>query len=258
LALDLKYRVKNALYRWTPGGFGHYRKLRELRDGGYEHARDKHPVREKHHGGGGWREPGGDSLRYRDYANYDEYLTHQVQKLDEMIKMRGGFSNLEIAAYRLKFHQRFSRLPPDLSRSARIVCLGARQGTEVEVLRDLGYNNAYGVDLNPGPANALVRVGDFMKLEETDGSIDMVYCNAIDHAFDLNAFFAEHARVLQPDGYALYDIAVQNGGAFESAEWDSEETVFMIMLRHFRRVVRVESEPAWKWVLLKGPRLASA
>ena len=39
-----------------------------------------------------------------------------------------------------------------------------------EVLRQLGFRNAYGIDLNPGPENELVRVGDFNRLEETDGS----------------------------------------------------------------------------------------
>ena len=85
----------------------------------------------------------------------------------------------------------------------------------------------------------------------------MVYSNALDHSFDLDAFFAEHARVLKPEGYALYDIAIQEGGAFESVEWNSDETVIEIMMRHFQVIVRTESEPSWKWVLVKRPRPAS-
>ena len=87
-----------------------------------------------------------------------------------------------------------------------IVCLGARQGTEVEVLRDLGFQRAIGVDLNPGPANPLVVEGDFHQLDLPDQSVDLVYSNSLDHAFDLNLFFAEAKRVLRPGGYALYDV----------------------------------------------------
>jgi hypothetical protein len=74
----------------------------------------------------------------------------------------------------------------------------------------------------------------------------------VDHAFDLDAFFAEHARAIKPDGYALYEIPLQDGGAFEAVEWKSDETVFLLMLQYFRGVIKVETEGKWKWMLLKG------
>ena len=135
-----------------------------------------------------------------------------------------------------------------------ILCAGARQGTEVEVLHDLGYKNAYGIDLNPGPENPFVRHGDFMRLENADSSVDMIYSNCVDHAFDLQAFFKEHSRVLKPDGYVLYDIGIQKSAAFEAVDWDSEEIVFTLMLRYFQSVLMVHTETHWKWVLLRGKR----
>ncbi len=59
-----------------------------------------------------------------------------------MLKMKGGFSNWDICEYRLKFYSRFKHLTQLLSRDAVILCSGARQGTEVEVLHDLGFFNA--------------------------------------------------------------------------------------------------------------------
>ena len=100
----------------------------------------------------------------RDYANYQEYLTHQKLKLDEMVKMKGGFSNFDIFDYRLKFYVRFRPLTKLLPLDAAILCCGARQGTEVDVLRDLGFTKAHGIDLNPGASNPLVSLGDMMKL----------------------------------------------------------------------------------------------
>jgi hypothetical protein len=49
-----KFWVKTFLHLVTPGGFGYIRKLRTGRDSSYVHERDKHEVRYKHHGGGGW------------------------------------------------------------------------------------------------------------------------------------------------------------------------------------------------------------
>lgn len=251
---DFKFWTKTALYRLAPGGYGYYRHLKQFRDYNYLHSRDKHPVRNKHYRGEeGWRKQSEEaSLRYRDYANYEEYLTHQKQKLDEILKLNGGFSNQSIASYRRTFYRRFKVLPQYLPESAYIICAGARQGTEVEVLQDLGFKNAYGIDLNPGPDNQWVRPGDFMKLENADNSVDMIYSNCLDHAFDLDAMFKEHARVLKPDGYVLYDITTVGGGAFEAVEWNSAEAILQAVLHHFKTLLEANREEAWLWVLLSG------
>lgn len=255
--MHLKFWFKTALYYFVPGGYGYVRHLRKFRDPGYVYSRDKHSVRDKHHVKSGWKEQNQDDFQYRDYNDYQEYLNHQGQKFDEILKIRGGFTNRVIAGYRYRFYRRFRHLTVRLPRSAQIICAGARQGTEVEVLWDIGFKNTCGIDLNPGPDNKFVRVGDFMHMENPDSSADMIYCNALDHAFNLESFFCENARVIKPDGYVLYDIAVQNEenpeyGAFEAAGWKSQEALFLVMLKYFKKVIKVETEPRWMWVLLQG------
>jgi hypothetical protein len=255
--MNLKFWLKTALYRWTPGGYGYSRYMRLYRDEGYIHERDMHLVRRKHHGEMGWQQHWQDGLLYRDYADYDEYRTHQQQKFDEILKLKGGFNNKVIAEYRLKFYRRFKYISKLLPQTACIVCAGARQGTEVEVLHDLGFKNTYGIDLNPGPDNSWVRFGDFMHMENDTSSVDLIYSNCVDHAFNLADFLAEHRRVIQPNGYILYDLALASGsalGPFEAVAWQSEESLIKLMLHYFETIVRVESEPGWKWVLFQGKR----
>ncbi|MFA5238585.1 MAG: methyltransferase domain-containing protein [Phycisphaerae bacterium] len=252
--MHLKFWIKTALYCYVPGGYGYARHLHKFRDRGYLHSRDKDSVRDKHHAKSGWKEQDQAGFHYRDYKDYQEYVNHQGQKFDEILKMRGGFTNRAIAAYRHRFYRRFSHLPGLLPKSANILCAGARQGTEVEVLWDIGFKNAYGIDLNPGPDNKYVRAGDFMHLENQDSSLDLIYSNALDHAFNLEGFLREHARAIKPDGYVLYDIAMQDEehGAFEAAGWKSQEALFLLMLKYFEKVIKVETEPGWKWILLQG------
>lgn len=249
--------LKTFLHLLTPGGYGYIRKLRAGRDVNYDHERDKHEVRKKHHGDGGWKEGDEGGLRRRDYQDYNEYLTHQKLKLDEMVKIKGGFSNFDIFDYRIKFYQRFKFLPRLLSKEARILCCGARQGTEVEVLRDLGFFNAKGIDLNPGTDNPLVVEGDMMKLDAPDNSLDLIYTNCVDHAFDLEALIAEHARALKPDGCLLYDIGInmeEGGGPFEAISWDLTEDVVVRLLRTFETLIHVDREFQWLWVLVRHKR----
>jgi len=253
--------LKAPLYRLTPGGFGHYRKLKRYPNHAYDYMRDRHAVRRKHFGSSGLRPPNESGLVTRDYEDYDEYVVHQRQKLDEMLKSGDVFSNDVVFGMRLRFYRRFRHLIGLVPRDATIVCLGARQGTEVEVLRDLGFRNAYGIDLNPGPENSLVRPGDFHNLENETGSVDLLYSNSLDHAFDLDAFFRENTRVLKPSGLALYDVGgpyrLGEKAAFEATLWLRVEDVLIRALQHFDRVLRVESEPGWTWALLSSPRCAS-
>ncbi len=253
--MSLRFWIKTALYLLTPGGYGYYRNLRCHYDSNYVHERDKHPVRRKHYSSSGWQQQRQGKVIYRDYENYTEYVTHQQRKFDEILKIGGGFSNKEVTGYRLKFYRRFRWLPSFLPKDACIVCAGARQGTEVEVLRDLGFINAYGIDLNPGPENPFVQAGDFMQMDDADSSVDLIYTNCVDHAFNLDDFFAEHARVIKPEGYALYDLRIETAGSarpFEAVAWESDKDVFLMMLRYFKTVLRVEVDSGWKRVLLQG------
>ncbi len=236
--------------------------VEQAADPNYNVHRDRHPVREKHNAKTGWQTtPDAEGLLRRDYATYEEYVLHQQQKLDELLKVKGGFSRDNILSYRLTFYARFRHLPGLLPPEATILCLGARQGTEVEVLRDLGFKNAIGLDLNPGPDNPFVKPGDFMRLEQPDNSVDFIYTNCLDHAFDLDKFFAGNARVLKPDGYVLYDFGLSEqvgGGAFEAVSWTRAEDLLPKLLHHFRELVRLEREPRWLWMLLHGKQASTA
>jgi SAM-dependent methyltransferase len=125
----------------------------------------------------------------------------------------------------------------------------------VDVLRDLGFSNARGIDLNPGRGNPLVTAGDMMKLDLANDSLDLLYTNCVDHAFDLDQMITEHARVLKPDGYLLYDIGInmeEGGGPFEAISWNRTEDVVLRLLESFRSVIRIERERQWLWVLVQG------
>ena len=94
-----------------------------------------------------------------------------------------------------------------------------------------------------------------MKLDDPDNSLDLLYSNCIDHAFDLDQMIAEHSRALKPDGFLLYDIGINmeaGGGPFEAISWDRTEDVVLRLLRMFRTVIRIEREGQWLWVLVQG------
>ena len=133
------------------------------------------------------------------YLSYDEYQAHQVSKLDEMIADQTAVkSEADTVLFRRRL-EGAGLVPPQ-----SVLCLGARLGSEVEAFISLGHF-AVGIDLNPGPKNSFVMTGDFHALQFADASIDCVYTNSLDHAFDVPRIASEVRRVLKPAGTFLLE-----------------------------------------------------
>jgi len=170
-------------------------------------------------------------LARRHYDSYEDYVRHQSAKLE---RVRHRLKETEAEDFR-EFQRRFSLCDP-LKPSRSVLCLGARLGTEVKALHSLGYF-AVGVDLNPGPENPYVLPGDFHALVFADASVDAVYTNAFDHAFEPERVLAEVVRVLRPGGVFVMDqlAGFQEGfipGEYESFHWKDRDTLNELVRRH--------------------------
>ena len=138
----------------------------------------------------------------RHYRSYREYTLHQASKLNDR-SFRKVLDSAKDDQY-AGFLRRFS-LCQEISGQRCVLCLGARLGTEVEAFKELGFF-AVGIDLNPGAGNAHVHFGDFHNLAFNDGTVDVVYSNVLDHAFDLERMMTEVARVLKPGGFVFFEL----------------------------------------------------
>jgi len=134
-------------------------------------------------------------------GDYAEHVARQSSKLDRMIAAGEAKRSPKTAEM---FRKRFASVA--LAPNSKILCLAARMGDEVDAWRQLGHPDAIGIDLNPGPDNPYVVVGDFHALQFANASLDLVYCNSLDHAFDLDKIAGEVRRVLKSGGLFVLDI----------------------------------------------------
>ncbi len=158
----------------------------------------------------------------RQYASYDDYVKHQSSKLDRIIGRLQGREDDDLAM----FVERFQGCSA-LGEANTVLCLGARLGTEVKALHTLGHF-AVGIDLNPGPDNQHVLKGDFHAIVFPNASVDVVYCNALDHVYNLERVLGEVRRLLRPEGVFIADIigGYEEGfyaGGYESVHWRNSE-----------------------------------
>jgi ubiquinone/menaquinone biosynthesis C-methylase UbiE len=100
------------------------------------------------------------------------------------------------------------------------LCLAARAGGEVRAFAAQGAFSI-GIDLAPTPANRYVVYGDFHELQWRDRTVDVVYCNSIDHAYDLSKLLSEVRRVLVPGGMFVAEIASGSAEGIEAGPWEA-------------------------------------
>jgi len=146
------------------------------------------------------------SIMRREYDNYDSYLKHQAAKLTIGVKkkikkfMPEYFEkNMQAFKKRIGGFQKYVK-------QGKILCLGARTGAEVAAFKNLGFEDSIGIDLNPGKHNKYVVKGDFHHMPFNDSDFSTVYCNCIDHAWNLKALSKETGRVLQDNGVLILEI----------------------------------------------------
>jgi SAM-dependent methyltransferase len=177
-----------------------------------------------------WRESKA-GVTGRAYRNYDEYRAHQALKVEALrVKTLAGHDRRFYAGLRERLVEYYGDF-----RGQKALCLAARLGTEVRVFIDLGAF-AVGIDLNPGRDNRYVVVGDFHFLQFADESVDVVYTNSLDHAFDLDRIMAEIRRVLRQDGVLIVELGrgTDHGtdvGFYESTSWKSVDDMIAVIVR---------------------------
>lgn len=179
-------------------------------------------------------------ISQRSYRSYDSYLSQQRSKL----------ALVDLDRYDTVFRQALAERMRTNSLAGRtVLCLAARIGTEVKAFHDVGAF-AVGIDLNPGRANQWVLPGDFHRLVFPDASVDVVYCNSLDHAFDLPRVVGEARRVLKPHGVFLVDA--QRGAsevtfdAWSATSWQSiDDLAKAVQEAGLRLIAREPIDAPW-------------
>jgi SAM-dependent methyltransferase len=200
-----------------------------------------------------------DGFARRVYPDYETYLAHQKTKFDAA---RGQFVRRHDERFHAALSGRIAALPFAV-RGRSVLCIAARQGTEVRAFIDHGAF-AVGIDLNPGRENRYVVTGDFHALQFADGSVQVAYTNSLDHAFDLDRVLAEIHRVLAVDGVLLAELnggddTPSDAGFYESSSWSGIEDIRRrIEARGFSTERRTPFAVPWPGELLVLHRTAGS
>jgi len=184
------------------------------------------------------------NMTFKKYPSYDHYVAEQREKMLVL-----GESWLQ------KYDKEYSSLLSlrlvgwELSGKS-VLCLGARIGTEVKAFQDHGAF-AVGIDLEPGKQNPYVLTGDFHSIQFPKNSVDFVFTNALDHAYDLRKVIEEVYRVLKMHGIFIIEAVAgsEEGvkpGKYESVIWPKIEDLKGFFAVGFGLLSEMNIEKPWK------------
>ncbi len=185
----------------------------------------------------------------KNYTSYEDYIKHQKSKHE---KTKYFISD------KLKYDQNFRKILRKrlinleiIKPGMKVLCLGARFGSEVKAFLDLGCF-AVGIDLNPGTMNPYVLYGNFHDIKFPKNSIDVIYTNCLDHIFDIDDIIKEISRVLTSNGFLILDAVIgirekRYPGCYESFWWSKPEDLISIFTKNnFQLISRSSFNFPWK------------
>ena len=136
---------------------------------------------------------------YDRHKTYEDYINKQLEKTldpNRIKKWKGREWQIKVDGFR----HLFKRNEEFLQNKKNSICLGARTGQEVFVLRELGLDSI-GIDLVEFPPYTIK--GDIHNLEFEDEKFDLIFTNILDHSLDLEKFISEMERVCVKDGIII-------------------------------------------------------
>lgn len=133
-------------------------------------------------------------------AEYRDYLAVQLRRT---LSKRGESSGI---GSRLLISRTIDALGAPVD--ARILCVGCRNGAELDEFRARGARDVVGVDLFSQRDDILVM--DMHAMTFDDDSFDAVYCShALEHSYDVPSVASEIERVGRDDAVVALEVPVR-------------------------------------------------
>lgn len=117
----------------------------------------------------------------------------------------------------------FNLFNQDINKDACILDIGCATGGFLSYLKDRGYDNLYGTEINMDYIEEAKKTGINIKhgIAESlpfDGKFDYVFSDqVVEHLIDPNLFFTEARRVLKPNGYLC--VSVPDAAQYDECEF---------------------------------------
>ncbi len=183
----------------------------------------------------------GRSPQYRDYLEIQLRRSLTKRANDPGIGARVLIDQVEL-------HRR----PGD----AAVLCVGCRNGVEIDEFRARGFESVVGIDLFSQRDDILVM--DMHEMTFADDSFDVVYAShALEHAYDVDTVLREIARVGRDGALIAVEVPVRHrGSTADRVEFPGVEELRQALRPFVREELWGEEQPPHSATNAQGSDIA--
>lgn len=192
-------------------------------------------------------------IKIKKFNNYKDYIDLQTSKaphgspLKKMLSKGGDSWDPDCAG----FKKHFNLHKNIIENSTKALCLGARTGQEVHVLKEMGIEDTIGIDLVDAPP--LVIKGDVHNIQFSDNTFDFIFSNIFDHVLYPEKFISEIERVSKPGAYCIlhlvpgHKMTAREGGDGFAANELSDTQIIIELFNKDINIIKNEplNQPDW-------------
>jgi SAM-dependent methyltransferase len=167
-------------------------------------------------------------------AEYRDYLETQLERsLSKRENDPGAGARLLIE------HAAAGQPSPE----ARVLCVGCRNGIELDEFRARGFREVVGIDLFSQRDDILVM--DMHNMTFPDGSFDVVYSShSLEHAYDVERVVRELARVGKDGAVVAVEVPVRHrGSTADRTEFAGVEALRDVFRSHIGEELWADEQP---------------
>ena len=142
------------------------------------------------------------------------------------------------------------------STRAAVLCVGCRNGVEIDEFRARGFENVVGIDLFSQRDDILVM--DMHEMTFADDSFDVVYAShALEHAYDVDTILWEIARVGRDGALVAVEVPVRHrASTADRVEFSGIEELRQTLRPYIREQLWGEEQPPHSATNVQGSDIA--
>ncbi|MBM82375.1 MAG: hypothetical protein CMJ78_17555 [Planctomycetaceae bacterium] len=143
---------------------------------------------------------------FQQDSDYEAYVNCQIEKSLLMVtRAPQGWGLGERTVGLVGFMQ---QVLPSTDQPARVLCVGCRNGAELDYIEETCNATTQGLDLFS--QDNRITVGDMHAMPFANDSFDVVYsCHSLEHAFDIKQAISEFYRLARPEGIIAIEIPIK-------------------------------------------------
>jgi len=160
--------------------------------------------------------------------NYEAYKKRQWKDIDRLYELKLFSKHIDIIS-KLSINENFKK-------ECKVLCIGARYGTEIDAFKKLGFENITAIDIYPRSENVIEI--DMHNLPFSENLFNIIYTHhSLDHSLFPEKAVKEMYKVSKEKAFWIHTIPFNDYGKEEAIDFDSSNEIISFFKKYTNEIL---------------------